>query len=155
MRPSAMWSWVVWCMCAASKLTAIAAIHTHTNTRRHAILNDTASHCRGQSIYTIYTVYINYSRLPILVTGSLLHRIKLFTLWLFLYALDEFLYTEFWNVIKELKNLSLHSLCSENLKSHDDLVLFLPLLSNFWTESLRNTYDILGWVSNLVSIPLH
>jgi hypothetical protein len=109
-----MWYCVVWCMCAASKLTGVAASRTHAHaqartyqtTRRHIVEDNLF-------IYTIYAIYINYSRLPILVTGSLLHRTKL----LFLYPLDEFLYMDFWNIIKELKNKSLHSLCSENLKT--------------------------------------
>ena len=41
--------------------------------------------------------YINYSRLPILMRGCLLHRAKLLILilWLFLYPLDELLYMDF------------------------------------------------------------
>jgi len=62
------------------------------------------------------------------VTRSLLHRVGIL-----LCPLEELLYMDFWKTIKE----SLHSLCSENLKSHDDLEnlsIVLALLSKLMHE---------------------
>ena len=62
-------------------------------------------------MFTIYFNLIFCSKfvlyiliMPILVTGSLLHRSKLLISWLFLYPLGQLLYMEFWNTILELKN---------------------------------------------------
>ena len=149
-------------MCVASKLTVVAASHTHAHAQARTYYT-TWRHIVEDNlfIYAIFTTYINYSRLPISVTGYLSHRTKLLNLWLFLYPLDELLYMDFWNTIKGLKNQSLHSLCSENLKFHDDLenccivlALTIQVLNGESAKHLRYTclsFDSRIYTTTLIS----